>query len=142
MIPATHRPPLDAATHGAAPSRSALIIDPPSAQQARNNYTALLQRLLDNAPHGTYDSVTSLYSLTEGDLQIILQQRPELFHEAIADSMTIGRVITHFLGHADRHERRELLGMVLINSIWDYVRPLLLVDLQEEMERRQSEGNS
>lgn len=140
MTTAIDRPPLDAAAHGAPLSKSSLVPCPPSPRQARIDYAALLQRLIDTAPPGGYDGVHTLLHLTERDLQTVLHQRPELFHEAVADSMTVGRVITHFLGHADRHERRELLGMVLINSIWDYVRPLLLIDLQEEMARRQEEG--
>lgn len=119
---------------------SALSI-PPSVQQARADYAALLQRLIETAPLLGYDSIASLPALTEHDLRIILRQRPELFWEAVADSTSVGPVVTHFLGAPDRNDRHALIAITMINILWGYAQPLLLIDLQEEMERRQTEAH-
>lgn len=104
-------------------------------------YWDLLNRIIAQAPLVGYDSVQSLPEFTDADLRIVLDQRPELFHEAIADSRTIGRVTTHFLGvQQPQTDRDGLIGAAVKNALWSYIKPLLLADVQEEIERQQRQA--
>jgi hypothetical protein len=138
MTTATEPTPYSPATHGASPPEPSPMPSPPTAQQAHADYHQLLGRLIDAAPLVGYSSVLSLPELTDHDLRTVLHQRPELFWEAIADSATVGRLVTHFLGAPRARDRYALVGVSVINIVWDYAKPLLLIDVQEEMERRQT----
>lgn len=107
-----------------------------TSRSAHVAYMALLQRLLSRAPRLGYDSVSSLPHLDHGDLQIVLRHRPELFHEALSDGPGIGRLVTKFLTEP---MGSQFVGQAVITAIWSHVRPLLLVDLQEERERQLGE---
>ena len=136
MITATGPTPYSPATHGASPPEPSPMPKSPTAHEAYIAYRALIDRIVAAAPLVGYSSVLTLPELTDLDLRTVLHQRPQLFWEAIADSGTVGRVVSHFLGDPRASERHALIGISIINTIWDYAKPLLLIDVHEEMERR------
>jgi hypothetical protein len=98
-------------------------------------YRGLLRRLNERAPLAGYDSVSSLPQFESPDLAIILQRRPDLLYAAVADSSAVGPVVTHYLAtEPDFMRRMGLIGNALVGIVSDHVRPLLLMDLQEERE--------
>lgn len=118
------------------------------AKSAFRPYRDLVERVADGEPTTGFNSVLDLPTLTHADLAVMLRDSPELFVEAMAEFDATGKVVLGFLADdgartcAERlteSDRTALVGITVIAAIGDYIRPILLRDVQEECNRRLEE---
>lgn len=103
---------------------------------ATPNYRALLSRIAESSPDAT--SVRDLPELTLADLGLVLKHYPNAFIEALADEPAVAELCADRLGDTIQKvtERYSHVGLVIVGAIRCYLKPLVLRDVQLEIERQ------
>jgi hypothetical protein len=98
-------------------------------------YSGLIEILAD--VEARPQAAADLPSLEHDQLATVLHHFPQAFVDALAEYDTTQPVVLHFLTDrtASRLERGQLVGYAIIGALSDFVRPLLLKDVQERWDR-------